>query len=199
MLARHTAHLCGEVVTSGCVPLYPHIPASCGWVSRVTSLISPAWSWAWSWARNNQPILGLNTVLHIFTLHRTLSGDSGLDWPVAHCSSRTLGKQIWPCYYYGCFVMLYILPPINWYFGSHGHTGISRNGKSVPQLMEGNTCHGFKIFFGPVPILLFSSQKIRNGQRRVFAGAGDVSAMIRSTKARSSVRVSSEALNKPSA
>ena len=36
-------------------------------------------------------------------------------------------------------------------------------------------------------------KKIRNGQRRVFAGAGagDVSAMIRSTKARSSVRVSS--------
>ena len=44
-------------------------------------------------------------------------------------------------------------------------------------------------------------KKIRNGQRRVFAGsvAGDVSAMIRSTKARSSVRVFSGASNESSA
>ena len=64
---------------------------------------------------------------------------------------------------YGCFVRCYSVHSssnqlIVWQPWTHC-TGISRNGKCVPQLMEGNTCHGFKIFFGPVPILLFSSQK----------------------------------------
>ena len=61
-----------------CVDPVPDIPASCGCrVSRVTSLISLVLVLAW--ARNNHPIFGLNTVLHI--LHFSELSLETVDWP----------------------------------------------------------------------------------------------------------------------
>ena len=47
-----------------------------------------------AWARNNHPIFGLNTVLHI--LHFTELCLETVDWPgqLLHCSTRTLRKQL---------------------------------------------------------------------------------------------------------